>query len=404
MSTVTVELVLADGRSWTLRTGQSFLIGRSPKNTVHLTGDGLVSRRHAVIELRRGGLYLTDLGSQNGTFVDGERLTPHVATPVHAARKVQIGEHVLSLRASGAFDDDEVETQARRKLPLPEDEFALLGKIADGLTGVVYAAEQILLRRKVAIKVLRSELARDEPTRQRFLRQAWLAAQIQSPYVVEVYDVRTEREQACLVMELVQGPSARDRLRAGPLPPAEVLRIGEDIARALQAAAEAGVVHRSISPSAILLHPSGIAKLSDFGNAKAIVTSTGEATPLRQLFGTTAYAAPELARAAEATLAVDVYGLGATLHHLLCGGEESPADDGLSPLSRCPLPASLPTELEQLIEAMLRDDPAERPRVDSLPDLFRSVRLRHYRPDRASSQAMVSETTHRRRPRDPAED
>ncbi|RMG16855.1 MAG: FHA domain-containing protein [Planctomycetota bacterium] len=383
-SVVSVDLVVASGerlgRTFTLRPGQAFQIGRSPKTTIRLE-DPLISRVHALVELRPEGCFVTDLGSSNGTFLDARRLEAHVPVEATGATELRIGDQRLLLSFEDE-DEDAVSTRFELAPPLPRDEYELIGVLGEGEQGVVYSAEQKLLNRKVAVKVLRPERARDEALRERFLRQAWLCADVRSPHVVDVYDVRTYKGQVCMIMELVQGPSAADLLRGGPLPLPEVLRVGEHISRALLALQEAGIVHRAVKPSNILLDPSGAVKLCDFGAARQVLPTSGQlaggATPVVGSFGTADYAAPELVRSAQATSQGDVYSLGVSLHHLARGGDSTPPRDEegtLLPLSACGVLPAPAAAVDSLLAAMAHPDPEQRPTPAVLPELFRSLRV-----------------------------
>ena len=391
-SVISIELTITKGkeigRRYALRLGQTFLLGRSQKVAVCLD-DPLISRHHASLELRPAGLVLTDHGSRNGTFLDGERVEPHEPIDASSAKAIEAGNHTLSLRLSKTRSQGKgTATLQAVGLPnLPSREFQFLGLIGEGSSGTVYSAEQKLLRRKVAIKVLLGDDG-DEFKRERFLREGWICSQIQSPHVVDIYDVRSLGGQVCMIMELVQGPSAQDRLKDGPLPLVETLRIGEHVARALQAAGEVGIVHRDVKPSNILLDPSGLAKLSDFGIAKGpIEGEEHDLTPMGRGLGTLAYVSPEQALDARSVDArADIYALGATLYHLISGHPpfrpETPADlyktFDLEPerLEARGLETAPPPARGDLIHCMLGKAPEARPGPPSLlARLFHELRI-----------------------------
>jgi serine/threonine protein kinase len=382
------------GRRYALKLGQTFILGRSKKVAIRLRSDDLISRQHASVELRPDGIFVTDLGSRNGTFIGGERLEPHVPRDVTTESVLEVGNHTLEFKMLGvAGEEDMAETQAVGIPLLPRDEFELLGLIGEGATGKVFAAEQKLMRRKVAIKVLNQRWSRDPNERERFLREGWICSQIESPHVVEVYDVRAVRGQVCMIMELVQGPSAQDRLKDGPLPVREALKIGEDVALALQAAGEANVIHRDVKPSNILLDPRGIAKLTDFGIAKhfGAPVDDAELTPVGEGMGTMAYVSPEQANEArDANMRSDIYGLGASLYHLLCGRppfQPKSACDLFRTLKEVPKPLSsftglaspIPEILSEFVQAMLSKDPIDRPHPPSfVAKILHDFRLESY--------------------------
>ena len=193
----------------------------------------------------------------------------------------------------------------------------------------------------MAIKVLKEELYEQEEERERFLREGRVCCRVQSPYVAQVFDVRlVAGGRSFLVMELVDGPSAKDRLTGGPFEIAEALKIGEEVARGLQAAHEAGVIHRDVKPANILLGPKN-AKLGDFGIAKDL-DALVSLTLLGEGLGTLAYVSPE--QATEAKLVdprTDLYSLGATLYHLIAG-----------------IPPFMPRDVKELVEDMDRPAPS----------------------------------------------
>jgi len=172
--------------------------------------------------------------------------------------------------------------------------------------------------REVALKV-DNRMVRDERDRRRFLREAHAAGQLSDhPNVISVFDAGiTEDGRPYLVMELCSG-SLADRLgKDGTIPPPDVREVGVRIADALEVAHQAGVLHRDLKPANILVNRFGSPGLADFGLAASHDTSRQLSATLEAL--TPAYAAPEVFRMERPTVAVDVYGLAATLYSLLSG-------------------------------------------------------------------------------------
>jgi serine/threonine protein kinase len=146
-------------------------------------------------------------------------------------------------------------------------------RIGVGGMGEVYAATDTRLQRRVAIKILPSSLAKDPQRRARLQREAELISSLHHPHVCRLYDVgQTEDGAQYLVLELLEGDTLQARLRSGPLPPAQVLRIASQIADALAAAHRHGIVHGDLKPGNVMLTSDG-AKLLDFGLAKPLVAS-----------------------------------------------------------------------------------------------------------------------------------
>ena len=180
------------GRRYVIRMGQRFVLGRGRDVSIRVQ-DEKVSRRHVALELRPEGLFVSDLGSRNGSFLDGAKLEPKTPTAVRPEDLLQIGDHVFYMVTHGLDERTKRERARTRRLDeplLPREEFEILGEIGRGATGRVYAAHQKLLGRNVAIKVLRTEIDVDEETRQRFLREGRVCVRIDSPYVVDVFDFR----------------------------------------------------------------------------------------------------------------------------------------------------------------------------------------------------------------------
>jgi len=390
---VQVELTVRAGREvgrrYVVRMGQRFVLGRGRDVSIRVQ-DEKVSRRHVALELRPEGLYVSDLGSRNGSFLDGAKLEPNTPTAVRPEDVLQIGDHVFYVVTLGLDERTKRERARTRRLDeplLPREEFDILGEIGRGATGRVYAAHQKLLGRNVAIKVLRTEIDVDEETRQRFLREGRVCVRIDSPYVVDVFDVRLSDGRFYLIMELVNGLSAKDKLYGGPLSIPEALLIGEQVALGLSAAHAAGIVHRDIKPANILITPEGRAKLSDFGIAKELnsmesLTATGEG------LGTLAYVSPEQATEAKTVdTRTDVYSLGATVYHLIAGRPpfipqsakvllailDQPAPSLAAAAPHCP------PEVADYIHQMLEKDPAGRPSdAASVATRLRRLREKHF--------------------------
>lgn len=144
-------------------------------------------------------------------------------------------------------------------------------KLGEGGMSFVYLAEDLLLGRNVAIKVLREPYADDEQFRRRFLREAQAVSLLSHPNIVTLFDTGTHDGAPYLVFEYVPGRTLKEEIRArGPLPLDEVLSIGDQVLRALAHAHNRGIVHRDVKPHNILLTADGTAKVSDFGIARAL--------------------------------------------------------------------------------------------------------------------------------------
>ncbi|RZT19833.1 serine/threonine-protein kinase [Kribbella sp. VKM Ac-2569] len=244
--------------------------------------------------------------------------------------------------------------------------YRLLTLLGRGGAGEVWQAEDTLLARQVAVKLLRSLEGDPMDAVQRFRAEAQSAARLTHPNVVATYDVGTEGDHVFLVMELVQGPDLAQLMRTSGLPDATLV---EDIAlqgaRALDAAHAAGIVHRDVKPGNLMLATDGTLKMTDFGIAKS---AGNETTGLGVLLGTASYVSPEQVRGEPATAASDWYSFGCVLHELLTGTPPftGPTVDVVMrqhldvpppPVTR----ADVPAELSNLVTHLLAKDPADRP-------------------------------------------
>ena len=193
---------------------------------------------------------------------------------------------------------------------------SLLGR---GGMGIVFLATHERLERKVALKVIAPNLALDEEFRARFLRESQLAASLDHPNVIPIYDADEVDGLLYLAMRYVSGPSVQTLIRErGSLPPVETLRIAEQIGGALDAAHRAGLVHRDLKPANILVaEPGDHAYLCDFGLAK--LTRSKGLTQTGSFLGTVDYCAPEQIQGLPLDGRADIYSLGCVLFHCLIG-------------------------------------------------------------------------------------
>ena len=206
--------------------------------------------------------------------------------------------------------------------------YEIVSRIGEGGMGEVWRARDTRLDRSVAIKVLSSEFAGDAHLRLRFEREARAISQLNHPNICTIHDVGEEAGVAYIVMELLDGESLADRLCRGPLPIADVLTYGMQIADALQRAHKAGIVHRDLKPGNVMVNRNG-AKLLDFGLAKTFSSPAAESTSLATehkpltregtIVGTFQYMAPEQFEGEEADERTDIFALGALLYEMATG-------------------------------------------------------------------------------------
>src|SRR5215831_14215523 len=190
--------------------------------------------------------------------------------------------------------------------------------IGRGGMGVVFRALDLRLKRNVALKLLAPELASDERFRERFLRESELAASLDHPNVIPVYDAGEADDRLFIAMRYVEGGDLRDILRAGPLDPESALEFCSQVAEALDAAHQRGLVHRDVKPSNVLLDERKHVYLADFGLTRRIAGGDALGGDARSL-GTIDYIAPEQLRGEEVDGRADLYSLGCLLYECLTG-------------------------------------------------------------------------------------
>ncbi|MGH3050137.1 MAG: serine/threonine-protein kinase, partial [Gaiellaceae bacterium] len=196
--------------------------------------------------------------------------------------------------------------------------YELRRPLGHGAMAVVDLVHDLELDRPIALKRLAENFARDDELRDRFLREARLAARLSHPNVVRVYDIGEEDGRPFIAMEYVDGETLAELVASrGTLPPPEAAELGIQACRALAAAHAAGLVHRDVKPQNLLLCRDGTLKLGDFGIAVGLEGT--RLTAAGTVLGTAAYLAPEQARGDQVTAAADVYGIGAVLYELLAG-------------------------------------------------------------------------------------
>jgi eukaryotic-like serine/threonine-protein kinase len=249
--------------------------------------------------------------------------------------------------------------------------YRLTDRIAAGGMGEVWRGEDDLLTRSVAVKLLPTGRAGDEAFLARFRAEARYAASLSHPGIARVYDYGESAEfgGAFLVMELVNGePLSAILARAGRLSPDATLDIVSQAARALDAAHQAGIVHRDIKPGNLLVAAGGTTKITDFGIATAVAAAqAAHLTETGMVMGTAMYVSPEQATGAQVTEASDIYSLGVVAYECLAGHPPFTASEPLAiafahkhePVPA--LPPDVPQPVSDLVYHMLAKTPAERP-------------------------------------------
>lgn len=260
----------------------------------------------------------------------------------------------------------------------PNDGLALLGgryrlleRLAAGGMGEVWRAVDTALDRPVAVKTLRPEHVGVEELHDLLRAEAKHAAGLSHPGIASVFDVGDDGADGggvWIVMELVEGRPLSELLAGGPLPLARALDVVGQAGLALQAAHDAGVVHRDIKPGNLLVRADGVVKVTDFGIAHALGSSGELAEPGgRTVVGTAYYLSPEQAAGRAVSPASDVYSLGVVAHECLAGTRPFPGNDAAVIAAAHlyepppPLPAEVPEGVRDLIASALAKSPADRP-------------------------------------------
>ncbi len=248
--------------------------------------------------------------------------------------------------------------------------YRLEEKIGEGGMGVVYRAHNVRLDCAVAIKVLPDRTIEDDETRRRFHREAQRRSRLTHPTISNVHDFDTHDEVDFLVMELVPGETLHEKLRCGPLPEPQVLRLGGQLVAGMEAAHAQGIIHRDIKPQNLRIAADGTLKILDFGLAKLLHPSESDTTEslLQGGVGTLPYRAPEQfsGRVDERT---DIYAAGTVLYEMSAGRRPFSADTApqlmhailhTSPVPPTRLNAHLSTAIERIILKAMDKDPERR--------------------------------------------
>ena len=257
--------------------------------------------------------------------------------------------------------------------------YAVTAKIGEGGMGEVYRARDTKLDRDVALKVLPPAFTDDPDRLARFEREAKVLASLNHPNIGHIYGLEEAEGQKALVLELIEGPTLADRIKQGPIPVDEALPIAKQIAEALEAAHEQGVIHRDLKPANIKVREDGTVKVLDFGLAKALDTTpqgdpsqsptlTAVATQMGVIMGTAAYMSPEQARGKAVDKRADIWAFGAVLYEMFTGVRPFTGGDVSETLARVidqepdwdVLPHAVPPVLGMFLSGCLEKNPRQR--------------------------------------------
>jgi eukaryotic-like serine/threonine-protein kinase len=258
--------------------------------------------------------------------------------------------------------------------------YHITSELGKGGMGEVYQAKDQKLGRDVAIKILPGEFAKDTDRVTRFRREAKLLASLNHPNIAAIYGLEDSGETNFLVLELVEGDTLADRIKRGPIPVEETLKVALQIAEALEAAHEKGIIHRDLKPANIKVTPDGKVKVLDFGLAKAFArepeelnlsnspTLSNAATQEGIILGTAAYMSPEQARGRAVDKRTDIWAFGCVLFEMITGQAAffgKGVTDILAAVIRSEpewnsLPANLNWRLREVLERCLKKELRDR--------------------------------------------
>lgn len=353
------------GRTFTFDQHDTFMIGRSEDSHFCLPHDRFFSRHHCIVEIAPPQAFLRDLGSTNGTFVNGLRVE---STYLKHGDRIQGGETVLEVGVIGDYDSQvpaaqrlsektepslitvacincglPAQAEASRpdaklsflcencrdqlkKNPQPIPNYQMIKVLGQGGMGSVMLARAVADGKLVAIKTLLPEVAVSEQSLKRFLREIEVSSSLQHPNIVSYIEHGTHNGIVYLVTEYVAGMDAARlaKQRGGKLPYQQVIKVIEQTLAALDFAHSLGFVHRDIKEQNILVdgtYPNLISKLTDFGLSKSYKqTGMSGVTMVGDVAGTIAYMPPEQVRDfKEVRPPADIYGIGMTAYSLLTG-------------------------------------------------------------------------------------
>ncbi len=285
------------------------------------------------------------------------------------------------------------------------DHYRIESKLGEGGMGVVYKARDLSLDRTVAIKVLPPDKVADPARKQRFVQEAKAASALNHANIVTIYDIRSQDGVDFIVMECIEGKTLDELIPGKGLHPAQALKYAVQIADGLANAHGAGILHRDLKPTNVMVSEEGRVKILDFGLAKLLEPAessaedpTRTARPPTQegtVLGTAAYMSPEQAEARKLDGRSDIFSFGSVLYEMVTGRKPFTGDSRLSVMSKIlnenPKPptevsATIPADLEKIIARCLRKDPARR--FQNIADV--KVALEDVQEESASGQQAVA--------------
>jgi len=258
--------------------------------------------------------------------------------------------------------------------------YRVFEKLGGGGMGIVYRAEDLVLKRPVALKFLPQDLTKDKRSLERFLREARAAAALNHPNICTVYEIGEHDEQQFIVMELLEGRTLKYHIGSRPLPKQETVDLAIQIVDALEAAHSKGIIHRDIKPANIFVSPRGQAKVLDFGLAKLLAAeatsdpveaartlsgSNDELTDSGSTVGTVAYMSPEQVRGEQLDARTDLFSFGTVLYEMATGQQAFTGHTAAltydailnrPPIAPARINPEIPPKVQEIIDKALEKD------------------------------------------------
>lgn len=310
MAVLVIEKGKEKGKKLSLYDGDKVIVGRD-KFCHLMIDDMLASRKHFQIESRNGHHLIRDLGSSNGTLVNGKKVKVH---SLEVNDRIQIGDSLLSFMN----EEKSIDQTSEFKEGLIAG-YRIQDRIGRGGMGTVYLAEQVSLQRKVALKLLAKDYASDKNFVALFIEEARAAGQLNHPNIVQVYDVGQVGSTYYFSMEYMSQGSVEDLVnQQGRLEPDRAISLVLQAAKGLDYAEKKRIIHRDIKPANLMLGEDDLVKIGDLGIAKRLHEHQ-ETAEIEGIAGSPHYIAPEHALGKPIDHRVDIYSLGVTFYQLLCG-------------------------------------------------------------------------------------
>lgn len=356
---------LPDQRAGILR--QSAAIGMTPQ-----LYEQVESIYHAALELQNDNLY----AFLEQACAGNKELRLEVEQLLESNKQISIFMVEPAASALHLFAEEKAATLIGQQL----GHYKILSAIGIGGMGEVYLAEDTILKRKAALKVLPVKFTRNPERLSRFKREARTASALNHPNILTIYEIGESDSVHFMATEFVEGSTLRQRLESGRLEMRDAVKITAQVAAALSAAHLAGITHRDIKPENIMVRPDGLVKVLDFGLATMVEQhqeTIDSLAPTQAVFrtepgiimGTPRYMSPEQARAQKVDSRTDIFSLGAVLYEMIAG---KPSFPGLTPaevfaalLDKDPVPLSkivpdTPELLEEIVAKALAKEPEDR--------------------------------------------